>query len=88
MANHGLSQQLTARKVLELSSTALVHLWDVERAQYVIPISFHEGTLKLESTSGAALQQLRIEETRFLNELNRQLGERVVRHLNIQAKGF
>ncbi len=88
VANHGLSQQIVARKVLELVPSVLPQLWDPDRAKYISVVSFREGVLKLESISAVALQQLHLDETRFMNELNRQLGERIVRRIEVRSRGF
>lgn len=86
--SHGISKQIQSRQVLEASIAVLKRLWGEEKVKYILPLSFREGTLKLESVSGPAMQQLKVDQIRFLNELNRQLGERVVLNLEIRSKGF
>lgn len=88
MAAHGLTQPLRARRVVAAAALVLEKLWGPERAAYIEPLSFKEGLLKMQSASAAALQQLRIEETRFVNELNRHLGERAVLKIYLKSKGF
>lgn len=85
---HGISKQIQARQVLELAGTVLRSLWGDERSRYVVPLSFREGTLKLESTSAVAMQQLQVDRTRIMNEINRVLGERCVLRIDVRAKGF
>lgn len=85
---HGISKQIEARQVLEAAATVLQSVWGDERARYAFPLSFREGTLKLESTSAAAMQQLQVDRTRIMNEINRRLGERSVLRLDVRAKGF
>lgn len=86
--SHGISKQIQARQVLEVACLVLKRMWGEERSGYVAPLSFVEGILKVECTSGSAMQQLRVDQTRVMNEMNRQLGERSVLRLDIRAKGF
>lgn len=74
--------------MLESAATVLRALWGEKKAAYITPVSFAEGVLKLASSSASALQQLRVDETRILNEVNRQLGARSVMRLDARAKGF
>lgn len=88
LAAHGLVQPLRARQVVAAAVLVLEKLWGPERAAYIEPLSFKEGVLKMQSASATAIQQLKLEETRFLNELNRHLGERAVFKIYIKSKGF
>lgn len=86
--SRGIAPQLLTRKVLEEAAAVLHGLWGEERAVLVQPVSFHEGTLKLASTSAAAMQELRVHQVAILNEINRKLGERIVRSIALASKGF
>ena len=80
----GLKRQMDAVRVLEVARELLCRLWGEERASFVQWVSFSEGGLKIESRSAPAVQELKLMETRFMNDLNRQLGSRVVRSLSIR----
>ncbi|MBU1033061.1 MAG: DUF721 domain-containing protein [Patescibacteria group bacterium] len=86
--SHGIANQLRIRKVLEVVEKVLIGLWGAERAAYITPLSFVDGCLKLEATSAAAMQQFQVEQTRFINEINRQLGGMYVKKIHIRSKGF
>jgi hypothetical protein len=86
--SHGFGDQLQAQQVVELSASVLRGLWDEERASYVIPISFQKGKLKCEANSSSALQQLTVDQTKFLNEINRRLNGQFVKSLHVVRKGF
>lgn len=88
LKNHGISKQIQARQVLELARETLRALWGEERSCYLEPISLLEGTLKMASTSAVAMQRFRLDETRFMNEINRRLGIRVVHRIEVRSKGF
>lgn len=77
----GITRQVTSVRVLDEASAALRRLWGGEKASFVVPVSFGEGVLKLSTRAPAAMQELRVWETRLQNEINRSLGSRVVRSL-------
>lgn len=81
------STDLQIARVFDVSKTVLARLWGDERAAYVQPVSFKEGTLKMETASPAAKQQLGIDSIRFKNEINRQLDRQVVKTVLVQGKG-
>lgn len=74
----GITRQVTAVRVLEVARESITRLWGEEKAAFVQPVSFAEGTLKLAARAPAAAQELRVWETRLQNEINRALGSRVV----------
>lgn len=74
----GWSEPVTAVRVLEEAKASLARLWGDERAAFVVPLSFHAGTLKLQARAPSAMQELRLAETRLQNEINRALGEKKV----------
>jgi len=81
-------RDLQIARIFEIARLVLDKVWGPERAAYVAPLSFREGTLKLETTSPSAMQQLKLDEPRLKNEINRQLGSLVVRSMEVRAKGF
>lgn len=86
--SHGILKQVESRQVVERAGTVLLALWGEDRAKGVTVVSFKDGTLKLQSTSAPALQHLKLEETKILNALNRDLGSRVVLKLEARSSGF
>lgn len=88
VGQRGIAPQLRIRRIFEEMTSLLRSRWGEDRAALVIPVSFREGTLKLESESAAAIQELRVQEIAFMNELNRRLGERLVRKIVLASKGF
>jgi hypothetical protein len=74
----GISEQATTARVIYESQQAIVRLWGEEKAAYLRIVSFSEGTLKIASSSGAALQELNMQRVRIQNEINRTLGTKVV----------
>ncbi|MBU0540291.1 DUF721 domain-containing protein [Patescibacteria group bacterium] len=88
MQSHSFSGKLQAYRVLETAKEVLQNLWDEERAAYINPLSFKEGKLKCVALSPSAKQQLSLEQTRYMNEINRRLNGRVVFSLQIIGKGF
>ena len=88
LAGRSFTHQLEAFQVLEHAVAAVLGLWGDERARFVTPISFADGTLKFESTSAVAMQQFRVDEVRILNEINRRCGSRRAVRLDVRSKGF
>jgi hypothetical protein len=77
----GIADKVTAARVLFEAQQSLVRLWGEERAAYVQMVSFSEGTLKVASSAGAALQELKMQSVRFQNDVNRVLGAKVVKKI-------
>ncbi len=82
------SSELRIARIFEAWGRILGKLWGEERAALVTLVSFKDGVLKASTTSPAAKQQLGLEQTRLLNEVNRQLGEKAVQKLLIVSEGF
>lgn len=82
------STDLQVARVLDAAQTVVAKIWGDDRAQYVRPLSFREGTLKFETISPAAKQELQLDAIRLKNEINRQLGGQVVKNISTQSKGF
>ncbi|MBU1349084.1 DUF721 domain-containing protein [Patescibacteria group bacterium] len=88
VASHGMTTQLRVRRVLESSAAVLAGLWGPERATFVHAVSFRDGELKLEVRSAAALQEIRMDEMRLMNGINREVGERAIVRIHAVSKGF
>ncbi|MFA6100274.1 MAG: DciA family protein [Patescibacteria group bacterium] len=84
----GIQEKMTSVKVLESSARILKGRWGEDKASLVEFVSFVQGTLKAQTTSPAAMQTLRVEQVSFLNDLNRLLGEKAVKKLDIRSFGF
>lgn len=84
----GIQEKMTSVKVLESSSRILKGRWGEEKASLVEFVSFMQGTLKVQTSSPGAMQTLKMEQISFLNDLNRLLGEKAVKKLDIRSQGF
>ncbi|MDD5438417.1 MAG: DciA family protein [Patescibacteria group bacterium] len=84
----GIKDKMTSVKVLESSARILKARWGEEKAGLVEFISFTQGTLKARTSSPGAMQTLRVEQISFLNDLNRLLGEKAVKQLDIRSQSF
>ena len=84
----GLTRQVTAARIIQTAQEAVLALWGEEKAAYVHVVSFHEGTLKMAATAPAALQELKVSEVRWQNEINRRLGSKVVHKIIFQSESF
>lgn len=82
----GLRRNVDAARVMEASRVALEGLWGKEKAAHVRPVSFRDGELKLVSSASLVVGELKRDEVRICNEVNRMLGGKVVRSL-ILMKG-
>ncbi len=81
MQNAGWKPQIDAMMILDISNKVLLGLWGEEKAKRISFLSVKEGCLKASSTSGAAIQELKLMEVRLLNEINRALGSKKVHSL-------
>ncbi len=79
----GLRRNVDAVRVREAAKKALEGLWGPARAEHMRPVSFKEGELKLAAASSVVVGELKREEVRLMNEVNRMLGARVVHKLRI-----
>ncbi len=79
----GISRQVESRRVLEITKECLIRVWGEEKASMVETVSFAEGELRLLSRVPAAIQELRMWDVRLRNEINRQLGGKIVNTLRI-----
>lgn len=79
----GISRQVTSARVIEEAGQALVRLWGEEKAAYIQIISFQEGILKCKALAPVAMQELKVWEVRFQNEINRVLGSRAIMSIRV-----
>ncbi len=83
-----LSSEFRIARVMTAWNNILCKMWGEEKGGLVRVISFQEGILKLATSVPAAKQQLHIESTRLLNEVNRQLHAQVVKKIIVMSDGF
>lgn len=83
--SRGISKPIATRQVLQEAPVVLRALWGEEKALLVRTVSFMNGVLRLETRSGPAKQQLVLDGPRFLNELNRRLGERKIFSIDVRS---
>lgn len=81
--NAGIVKQVTAAQVLEKTKKLIERLWGGEKSGYTQVISFSDGTLKIQAKAPAAAQELKLWQTRLINDLNRELGSKMVRSLQV-----
>ncbi len=79
----GLRRNVDAVRVMEAANIALEGLWGKDKAAHVRPISFKEGELKLVSNASIVVGELKRDEIRICNEVNRMLGGKIVRSLSL-----
>lgn len=79
----GLRRNVDAVRVMDAAKKALAGLWGAPRAEHMRPISFQEGELKLAASASVVVGELKREEVRLMNEVNRMLGARVVRSIRV-----
>lgn len=84
----GITQEVTAVRVLETAARILASLWGEERGALVAFVAWNNGTLKAQTASPAAKQTLSKQKTQFLNDINHDLGEKSVLDLDIRSQGF
>jgi hypothetical protein len=79
----GISRQVEATRVLDITRECLMSMWGPEKASMVDAVSFANGELRLLSNVPAAIQELRMWDVRLRNEINRQLEGKIVHTLRI-----
>ena len=82
------TKDLQVARIFDIAKKVLQKIWGEERAAFVSPVSFKEGVLKCEVTAPAAKQQMALDLPRIKNEINRQLGDQIVRSITVHGKGF
>ena len=88
LVNTARSRDLQIARVASTFGIVLEKLWGSERAVCVSFVSFAEGTLKGETASPAAKQEMALDAPRIQNEINRQLGAPLIKKIVINTKGF
>jgi len=88
MQTHGIVKEVQSRQVVERAIVVLRALWGEEKVRGVEAISFRDGILKMESASAPALQQLKIDQVKIVNALNRDLGSKAVIKIEARPRGF
>ncbi len=83
-----IAKELQIARVFEAWQNVIVAVWGSERAAFLTPVSFRDGTLAVETTSASAQQQLRVDDTRLKNEVNRYLSERVLLKISVRSRGY
>jgi hypothetical protein len=83
IAEVGISRQVKVAQVLDVAGAMFLQVWGEERAAFVKPVSFLEGTLKVRTLAPIAAQELKMQEATLVNELNRRLGARVIFRLSV-----
>ncbi len=84
----GITQEVMAVRVVETATRVLKSLWGEDRGSWVVFSVFSGGKLKAETSSPAAKQMLQKQKTQFINDVNRELGEKSVLDLDIRSQGF
>lgn len=86
--NAGITEQITAERVLMMSRNILLSRWGEERGSLISFNSFNGGVLSAETPSPAATQMLMAEKIDFINAVNQALRKREVHSIQIKRKGF
>lgn len=84
----GIQEKLTAVLVLQTAQRILTARWGADKAAMVDFVSFKTGCLKIVSHSPGAMQALRLGQAAFVNDLNRELGQKAVHKIDIRSQGF
>ena len=79
----GLRRNVDAVRVMDAAKRALEGLWGTGRAAHMRPVTFADGELKLAASASVVVGELKRDEVRLMNEINRMLGARVVYKLRI-----
>jgi hypothetical protein len=88
MQQAGIDSQVSAARVVDEAQKAIVRLWGEERASFVEPVSFKDGSLNAIVRSGSAAHALRTMQSQWVNEINRTLGQQRVKEIRIRREGF
>lgn len=84
----GIQEKLTAVRVLQTAQKILTAKWGADKTAVVEFVSFKNGCLKMASHSPGAMQALRMGQAAFMNDLNRELGQKAVHKIDIRSQGF
>ncbi|MBD3281547.1 DUF721 domain-containing protein [Candidatus Uhrbacteria bacterium] len=83
----GISEQVTAQRVLDTAQKMLEQRWGEDLARMVEFTTFSHGNLNATSSSSAAIQTLKTERIDFINAINCELGKRAVQRVNVKLVG-
>lgn len=83
----GISEQVTAQRVLDTAQKLLQQRWGDDVAAMVEFKTFSAGILNAVSASSGAIQTLKMEKIDFLNAVNYELGKKAVHRMNIRLVG-
>ena len=81
----GISKQVNAARVVQIATEVFQRLWGEEKASYVRVTTFQDGVLTVKTPSPGAQQEIRVQQIRLQNEINRLIGARRV--LSIKCFG-
>lgn len=82
---HGRSE-IRIASVFEAAHATLNELWSEEKAALVRCATFKEGSLRVETSSAAACQELRLQAAMIKNGINRRLGALTVREIVVSLR--
>lgn len=82
----GISKQIEAVRVLTVAQDTLKALWGEQKSAFVECTSFADGELKIRASAPAALQELKLWDIRIRNEINRNLGGKVILSLKLVSR--
>jgi hypothetical protein len=82
------SKDLQVARIFNIVHTVLQKFWGEERAAFITVVSFADGSLKCTTASPSAKQQMTLDMLRIKNEVNRQLGDQIVKFITIHGIGF
>lgn len=85
LQSSGIAKQVTAARVVQIAQEVFQRLWGEERAACLHIATFHDGVLTIKTASPGAQQEIRVQQVRLQNEMNRQIGSR--RILSIRCYG-
>jgi hypothetical protein len=84
----GVDTSVTAAKVVEIAVAAGSVLFPPEQMRFIHPVSFVEGVLRVAITSPSAGHAIRLRGTKWIEEMNRQIGTKKVKTIGVKRQGF
>jgi len=88
MQQAGIDSQVSAARVVEEARKSIIRLWGEEKASFVEPVSFMNGSLNALVRSASAAHAMRTVQTQWVNEINRALGQQRVKEIRVRREGF
>lgn len=74
----GIAQQVNTARVVQIAQETFQRLWGEEKVATISIVSFQQGVLTIRTSSPGAQQEIRVEQVRLQNEINRGVGSRKV----------